>query len=327
MSPSTSGRGVARPAVSVVIPTHNRRDFLETAIRSVLWQRDVEFEAIVVDDGSTDGSAQMLAGIRDPRVRVLRNETADGVSAARNRGIDEARGEWVAFLDDDDVWAPDKLARQLAAAAKAGATWAYAGTVKIDPASRIVGGTPPPPPSTVMALLPRWSIVPGGCSGVIAARTVVVSVGGFDDRFVNLADWDLWSRLASTGSPGCADRPLVGYRFHTRQASLDVDLILREAGLLETKIGTTLDRGALHHYLAHKCLLAGHRGRAVEHFVRAAAAGEVRSVTAAVWSLVRERVGSGSTPRSRRSDHDGAWRSEAASWLADLGPSLGDVTP
>jgi hypothetical protein len=319
MSASTIGRGVARPMVSVVIPTHNRRGFLATTIRSVLWQRDVEFEAIVVDDGSTDGSAQMLAGIGDRRVRIVRNEPAKGVSAARNRGLDEARGEWVAFLDDDDVWAPDKLVRQLTAAAEAGATWAYAGTVKIDSASRIVGGTPPPPPRAVMNRLPRWSIVPGGCSGVIAARAAVVSVGGFDDRFVNLADWDLWSRLASTGAPGCAGRPLVGYRLHIQQASLDVDLILREAALLETKIGTTLDRGALQHYLAHKCLLAGNRGRAVEHFLRAAAAGEVQSVTASVWSLVRERIGSGSTPRSRRSDHGAAWRSEAASWLAGLG--------
>ncbi len=103
--------------VSVIIPTRNRRQLLELTLRSVLWQRDVDFEVIVVDDGCTDDTPQMLRDLRDPRIRTVRHERSQGVSAARNHGIAEARGEWVAFLDDDDLWAPDKLTQQLDALA------------------------------------------------------------------------------------------------------------------------------------------------------------------------------------------------------------------
>ena len=104
------------PEVSVVIPTRDRSRLLGLTLHSVLWQRGVVVVVVVVDDGSTDDTAQTVAGLADPRVRLVRHDTAQGVSAARNRGITEAHGRWVAFLDDDDLWAPDKLACQLQAA-------------------------------------------------------------------------------------------------------------------------------------------------------------------------------------------------------------------
>jgi glycosyltransferase involved in cell wall biosynthesis len=99
--------------VSVVVPTRNRSALLELTLRSVLCQRDVDLELIVVDEGSTDDTPTMLAAVADSRLRVIRNDTPRGVSAARNRGAASARADWVAFLDDDDLWAPDKLTRQL----------------------------------------------------------------------------------------------------------------------------------------------------------------------------------------------------------------------
>ncbi len=102
--------------VSVVIPTRNRSTLLAMALRSVFHQQDVELEVIVVDEASTDDTSTMLATIGDARVRVIRNDAPHGVSAARNSGAAEARGEWLAFLDDDDLWAPTKLARQIHAA-------------------------------------------------------------------------------------------------------------------------------------------------------------------------------------------------------------------
>ena len=116
--------------VSVIIPTRNRSKLLELSLRSVLWQRSVDFETIVVDDGSTDDTPRMLRSLGD-RIRVFRHERSQGVSAARNRGIAEARGEWVAFLDDDDLWAPDKLELQLQALRRDDRRWAYAGAVEI----------------------------------------------------------------------------------------------------------------------------------------------------------------------------------------------------
>src|SRR5262245_16886500 len=112
------------PLVSVVIPTRNRASLLERTLRSVLAQRMGDLEVVVVDDGSTDDTTS-VAGAADVRVAVVRNQTPEGVSAARNRGIAAARGSWIAFCDDDDLWSPEKLTLQLDAAQRAGAHWVY----------------------------------------------------------------------------------------------------------------------------------------------------------------------------------------------------------
>src|SRR4051794_2611310 len=122
----------AAPEVSVVIPTKDRCALLRRTLAMVGDQRDVTLEVVVVDDGSTDATARVLAGWPDDRVRALRHEAARGVAAARNSGLAAARGAWVGFLDDDDLWEPSKLRRQLDAAAAAGARWAYTATLVVD---------------------------------------------------------------------------------------------------------------------------------------------------------------------------------------------------
>jgi len=305
----------------VLIPTRNRNALLSLSLRTALWQRDVDFEVIVVDDGSTDATPNVLQDLANDRLRVVRHEVPRGVSSARNRGIAEARGRWVAFFDDDDVWAPGKLALQLQAAEKSGRPWVYAGAVKIDKDLRIVGGSPPPPPNVVAASLPRWNLVPGGCSGVVVLRSELGFTGGFDPTLVNLADWDLWIRLGNRGVPEWVRDPLVGYRQHSGQASLDVGLILREANVLERRYGGLLDRGALHHYLAFKCLMAGNRRGALGHFARAALDGELGPVAANVWRLLRARLDKVIGVRGRRPHGDTQWRAAASPWLAELAPS------
>ena len=94
------------PEVTVVVPTRNRASMLEQALRSVAGQRDVDLEAVVVDDGSTDDTQAVIAAMGDRRLRLIRHQRPQGVSTARNRGVADARGHWVAFLDDDDLWAP-----------------------------------------------------------------------------------------------------------------------------------------------------------------------------------------------------------------------------
>lgn len=101
------------PKVSVIIPTHNRPDLLTRAIRSVLVQTYQDFEVIVVDDGMKERAEDVVAKFGDPRIRYLKNESSLGGGGARNRGIVEARGEYIAFLDDDDEWLPEKLSVQM----------------------------------------------------------------------------------------------------------------------------------------------------------------------------------------------------------------------
>ena len=111
----------ADPLVSVVIPAYNRAGSILQAVESALAQDLLDIEILVVDDGSTDATRDVVGSHPDPRVRLIARERNGGASAARNTGIAAARGEWVAFLDSDDVWLPGKLSRQLAAHAAEGA--------------------------------------------------------------------------------------------------------------------------------------------------------------------------------------------------------------
>lgn len=114
-----AGNQQADIRISVVIPTYNRAGQVPAAVRCVLAQTHAPHEVIVVDDGSTDGTAEALAPLMD-RIRYIKTENR-GVSAARNRGIREATGDWIAFLDSDDTWTPEKLRRQAECVAKTGA--------------------------------------------------------------------------------------------------------------------------------------------------------------------------------------------------------------
>src|SRR5437867_300620 len=147
------GRGRSADGVSVVIPTRNRQRLLRRALGSVLAQRQVDIEVLVVDEASEDGTADFVRAIADPRVVLVRHDAPRGVAAARNAGLARARAPWVAFLDDDDVWAPTKLALQLAAAPAVGASWVCVGAVVVNEALRIVSGTPPTNSCDVAKLL------------------------------------------------------------------------------------------------------------------------------------------------------------------------------
>src|ERR1044072_2596739 len=140
------------PNVSVVIPTRNRCALLARALATVLGQRGVEVEVFVVDEGSSDGTADFVRGLGDPRVTLVRHATPHGVAAARNVGIERARAPWIAFLDDDDFWAPEKLVSQLAAAGRIGADWAVAGAVIVDAEVRMLSGT------RVAAAVQMWRV-------------------------------------------------------------------------------------------------------------------------------------------------------------------------
>jgi len=276
--------------VSVVVPTRNRSSLLSMTLRSVLRQRQVDLEVIVIDEASTDDTAALLATLGDARVRVIHHDRPHGVSAARNRGAAEAHGEWLAFVDDDDLWAPDKLGQQIHAAQTLGRDWAYAGSVNITEGGHVVYGRPPLSPEDVVAALPRYNAIPGGGSNVVMRRSTWMLVGPFDTRLRNTEDWDMWIRLAKHGLPACVRRPLVGYRVHNSNSSLDIAEIVRGTKLIEALHHTTADWGRLHRWLAESCLRSGQRRDAVRQFTRAAARGQLPGVIADLAAIFRRRV-------------------------------------
>ncbi len=224
--------------VSVVVPTHNRADLLPRLLRSVLGQDLPDLELLVVDDGSSDGTAEVLAQCRDPRLIVLRHDSARGVAHARNTGTAAATGRWVAWCDDDDVWAPAKLRLQVQALHDSPmALWSNGGSAYVDSALRLSRVRLAPSPKDIADDILRINAVTGGGSGVLADRELVLSLGGFDTQLSMYADWDLWARLAHAAPLAVVDRPVVGYVEHPGGMSRGrLHLALHELTLLRTAL-------------------------------------------------------------------------------------------
>jgi glycosyltransferase involved in cell wall biosynthesis len=307
--------------VTVVVPTHDRSSLLRTTLRSVLAQRDVDLDVIVVDDGSTDSTPSVVVGFHDPRIRVIHNTESRGVSRARNRGISEATGEWISFCDDDDVWAPDKLAQQLGSARRLSRDWAYCGVVNVDDSLQPVSAPPVLSPDEVVARLPRYNAVAGGGSNVVVRRDLLARAGPFDPRLRNTEDWEMWLRLSRLGPPAMAERRLVGYRLHEGNASLDVDDILDGVRRIEEIHDTRVDRGRIHRWLAESCLRTGDRRRALRYWSVAAANGQAAAVLTDLRDVLRRRIASGHRGRDLDEVHRSEWAAEALPWLDVLARS------
>jgi glycosyltransferase involved in cell wall biosynthesis len=219
------------PELSVVIPTRNRWPLLQRAIDSALAQHDVSLEVLVVDDGSSDGSAERAEAIVDPRVRVIRQQH-QGVAAARNRGIERATTSWIALLDDDDLWAPDKSRRQLDALAEQEAEIAYTSQVVVDDSLAFKRILKAPAPGGLLDTLLGSNAI-GTPSCVIASRDALIAVGGFDASFSVLADWDMWLRLCAGRRAAACSQTLVAYVEHEANLHVvDTVSVLGEFALL-----------------------------------------------------------------------------------------------
>ena len=204
--------------VSVIIPTFNRRHCLPRAVDSVLAQTEAALEIIVVDDGSDDGTAELIH--RDyPQLRYIRQHNR-GVSAARNRGIAEARGTWLAFLDSDDEWLPNKLARQLALVSSrpeyplvhSDEIWIRHG-VRVNPMRKHgkAGG------DIFRRCLPLCAISP---SAAMLRAELFSELGGFDETLPACEDYELWLRVCSRYPVAYVDAPLLRkYGGHDDQLS------------------------------------------------------------------------------------------------------------
>jgi glycosyltransferase involved in cell wall biosynthesis len=205
--------------VSVIVPTHDRAAMLLRAIDSVLAQTFGDFELIVVDDASTDDTAERLGERPDPRIRCLRNAVAGGAPRARNRAIAEARGRYLAFLDDDDEWLPQKLELQLAVftAGPERLGLVHGGSAVISgPTGRVVH-TVVPTPGLVVRPADFLGEITFTTSVVMIRKTCLEQVGVFDELLAGAQDRDLWIRLAGKFEFDCVPEILVRRFVHGAQ--------------------------------------------------------------------------------------------------------------
>lgn len=218
--PISQGTTEGVPLVSVVLPVHDGEAFLAAAIKSILSQTMRDFELIVIDDGSNDGSARIAAGFADPRLRLIRNESNRGLVATLNEGLALARGRFVARMDADDVAEPQRLERQVArflvdeSLAALGTAIEY-----IDAAGRSVSVPPRQVQGPVML---RWRLLRGTClyhPTMMVDRSRVGEDARYAPEFPHAEDYELFLRLSRRVDLDNLSEPLVKQRVHEGSVS------------------------------------------------------------------------------------------------------------
>lgn len=234
---------MSAPRVTVVIPTRNRACLLPVAIRSALGQTMRDLEVIVVDDASDDGTAEAVAAFSDPRLSYIRLESRRGGSAARNLGIGRARSEFVAFLDDDDEWLPEKLELQMECFHRGGPEVGvvYSGYAVVDLESgRVVARKVAERRGDLSRDLLVRNVV-GGTSSVVVRRSCLERAGLFDERLPSFQDYDLWLRLSRECRFDFVERDLLKYSVHNRKIWCDLTALENGIVLMREKHGTSRD--------------------------------------------------------------------------------------
>lgn len=238
------------PLVTILIPAYNAVRYIAETLHSVCGQTFSDFEILVIDDGSKDDTADLVRQWieKDSRIQLMQQPNG-GVSSARNRGLAEAKGRYIAFIDADDLWEPDKLAAQLALFARADVGLVHTGVLDIDSQ-----GQPCPPEEPwgkgeghVFEALLRSNFI--CCSSVmVKAGLIQPPHSGFLVGRLS-EDWLLWGELSTRCEFAFVDRPLVRYRVHpggasrNRTAMMEAELLCREDFLrLAQRLGSPSER-------------------------------------------------------------------------------------
>lgn len=288
--------------VTVVIATNRESPFFAAALASVVEQTHASWEIVVVDNGVPDRDALARVTADVPRTRILHVPPPVTVSLARNVGVAAAQGEYVVFLDDDDIWHAERLAKQIAALAEVPeAPASYCGGWHMD-----ATGTPFPPawpasPSTASDMLSGRGRMPHICGAMLIRRAAFAAVGGFSPELSMMEDFELALRLAQRGDLVCVPDELVGYRRHDRNATntgLANVRVRRDAidGILSRHAWAARVRGDA----ATAGLLAMHRSRERRRAAAETARASLRAVRHGRWgeAATEARWGLARSPRS-----------------------------
>lgn len=214
---------MAKPTVSVIIPTYNRANLLKRAIESVISQRFEDFELIVVDDASPDNTPEIVESINDTRIRYIRLKKNSGGPVARNTGIKKARGKFIALLDDDDEWLPNRLEVQVRKFENLDREFGvvYGGFYYVSQRDgKILGKRLPRHRGDVYEHFLRENFI--GSPTLLIRRECFKRAGLFDPNLSSSQDWDMWLRIARHYRFDYVDEIVAKYYVHGRQISFNM---------------------------------------------------------------------------------------------------------
>lgn len=256
---------MSRPSISVIIPTYNRPNKLSRALSSVISQSYENLEVIVVDDHSVTDTLSVIEGFCDDRLKYISHDINKGSQQARNTGISSAKGDYIALLDDDDTWLPDKLELQLELMEdKEDIGLVYCGCYDVLESDN----------SIIKIRTPEFR---GDVHGKILERNILASptplikrevfdiAGPFDITLPSCQDWDMWIRIAQHYEFDYVDRPLAKFYFHGNQISVNMEKRVEGRQRLVEKHKDKMDRRTLaehYHWLGVNYMLLGHKENA-----------------------------------------------------------------
>ncbi len=229
------------PTVSIVVPTFNRLKYLRSALASVFEQTFGDWELLIADDGSGAEARAYLEALDDPRVRVLWLSHSGRPAIARNAALREAKGEYVAFLDSDDIWTPAKLQIQIdSLRSRPGRRWGYTRFVLVDefgnPTDWQRTRSWPVPDGWIFDKLVRSETVIAVPS-VVVSRELLERVGGFDEGLIMCEDYDLWLRLAAQSEVDAIDLPCTLVTRHAEHSGNEITSFQDCARVFEKVLG------------------------------------------------------------------------------------------
>lgn len=249
------------PEVSVILPTYNRLPLLREAVDSVLAQTHRDFELIVADDGSTDGTRDYLEAIDDPRVRPIWLEHRGDLTSARAAGLRHVHGKWVAFLDSDDLWSPEKLALQLhRLAMHPGCRWSYTGYLLMDadgrPLPRRSALLGQPASGYILEPLLKFEVAVA-VQAMLVENSLIDEIGGFDETIPIRSDYDFALRLAGRSEVCALPENLTRVREHAGRTTAHlrpVDLYADQERVFRKAAAAATDHG-IRALCFHQCAM------------------------------------------------------------------------
>ncbi|MHA6261271.1 glycosyltransferase family 2 protein [Sporosarcina sp. CAU 1771] len=209
---------IEKPFISIIMPAYNCENFVEESILSVINQTYIFWELIVIDDGSIDNTNQIIQNLAssNERIRIFKNESNRGVSETRNKGISLAKGEWIAFLDSDDMWKEKKLEKQIYHALKKDVSFVFTGSSYVDVIGKPYKGVFEVPEVVTYKKLRKHNVI--SCSSVLAKKTLFNSIKMERDDLHE--DYAVWLRILKLGDNALGiNEPLLIYRISKKSKS------------------------------------------------------------------------------------------------------------